>query len=298
LFASADGGTQWERRVLPGGDRQYTKGELTVLGADTLQFVRFLRGTPGIGDAFLSTDGGRTWHENNPHGLTAPSAIPPQAVLQQTCAPPGGVDECPTPLAMQTPDGSLLSPVLTQPPLRDPEPGPVATSGGRFWATGREPASGRWAISVTSDAGATWATNPLDVPGTPTTLGAWSVVEYGGVMYATVQGALEKGPYGLLAVFRSTDHGVSWTRTWHASGATKLLNVTGNAIATSDGRLIVWSAVSGAMESSDGGRTFTRSSLRLLGTVTWTRGGYLVRRPENAWDISQDGVTWRTFVLP
>jgi hypothetical protein len=117
-------------------------------------------------------------------------------------------------------------------------------------------------------------------------------------MYATVTGARENGPSELLAVFRSTDAGVSWTRTWPGSSATRLLNVTGDAIATSDGRLIVRPSADGPFESSDGGRTFTPSSLRLLGTVTWTRGGYLARHPENAWDISQDGVTWRTFTLP
>jgi hypothetical protein len=297
LFASTDGGTQWERRELPKGDRKYLKGELTVLGPDTLQFLRFLSGAMGSTESYLSTDGGRTWLWSNPRGPTAPAAIPPEAILQQTCILSGNGDECPIALAMQMPDGKLLSPVLTQPPLREPRPGVVATSGGRFWATGQEPASGKWAVSVTSDAGATWATNLLDVPGTPATGDAWSVVEHGGVMYATVTGALENGPSELLAVFRSTDAGVSWTRTWPSSSKTRLLNVTGDAIATSDGRLIVRTSADGPFESSDGGRTFTPSSLRLLGTVTWTRGGYLARHPENEWDISQDGVTWRTFVL-
>jgi hypothetical protein len=298
LLASTDGGTRWQRRELPKGDRQYARGELTVLGPDTLQFHRSFREISGIGESYLSTDAGRTWHENNPHGPTAPSAIPPQAILQQICIPSGNGTECPTALAMETPDGNLLSPVLTQPPLRDPEPGPVATSGGRFWATGRDPATGKWAVSVTSDAGATWATSPLDVPGTPSTLGSWSMVEHGGVLYTTVHGKVESGSYGLLAVFRSTDAGVTWTRTWYASSTKKLLGVTGSAVATSDGRLVVWSAIDGAIESSDGGRTFRRSSLRLLGAVTWTRGGYVAVLPEHAWGISRDGIAWRTFALP
>jgi hypothetical protein len=301
LLASSDGGRSWHERTLPKTGGDYRGASLEVLGPNRLVFTPHPANAGAIAGLYVSEDAGRTWREFVLRAGGAAGVIPSGTVVMQFCVQPPRIPGCTSGLGVMTPDKNELTPAPTQPPLVQPlQPGTVQTAGGRYWAAGKHATSGQWAVAVTSDAGLTWATTQLDVPGTPSsaTGDAWSMVEQGGVMYATVRGAIGDGPSGLLAVFRSTDHGVSWTRTWYATEEKGLPGVTGSPIATTDGRLIVCSPAQGAFESTDGGRTFTRSSLKPRGQVTWTRGGYLVSGPENSWDISRDGVDWRTFTLP
>lgn len=302
LLASSDGGRSWHAGTLPKTGWNYKGASLDVLGPNQIVFTPHPVNADALSSYYVSEDAGRTWRPFVLRVGGAAGVIPSGTVLRYICVRPPQVRGCASGLGVMTPDKNELTPVPTQPPLaRLWQAGTVQTAGGRYWATGKLATSSPWTVTVTSDAGVTWATTQLeDVPGTPSsaTGDAWSVVEQGGVMYATVRGAIGDGPGGLLAVFRSTDHGGSWTRTWYATEEKGLPGVTGSPIATTDGRLIVYAPAQGALESTDGGRTFTRSSLKLRGQVRWTRGGYVVSGPEHSWDISRDGVDWRTFTLP
>jgi hypothetical protein len=298
LLATEDGGRSWEPRTVPKDGGPYREGSVSVFGPSRVTFT-FVRSTSDTIAQFVSEDAGRTWRAFEVWGVGASSPIPSGASLMHICR--DSSSECLSGAGVMSSDRGELLPTPAQPPLGGPLlVGRVATAGGRYWMAGTHEASGRWAIAVTSDAGRTWATTEVDVPGKASSESgeAWSVVEQGDVMYATVRGAIGSGPFGLLAVFRSTDQGMSWTRTWYATPTEGLQGLAGSPIATADGRLIVYSTVDGPFESSDGGQTFTRSSLPLPGKVVWTRAGYLVLRPETGYDLSSDGLDWRTFTLP
>lgn len=293
LLATDDGGKHWRPRSLPGTSGPHAM--LTVVGPEQVTIDRMSTGSDVYVQRISSTDGGRTWQGVTPNAPGTPRPISPSAPLQQVCL--GADDGCATGLGAPLPGSDGFAPALSQPPLVEPQPGAAATEDGKRWAAGRDPATDAWAVAVSADAGATWATTVLDVPGTPSPSGGWSMVERDGVLYATVNGAVGTGPVGLLAVFRSTDAGRSWTRTWHTAAGANLWGVAGNPIATADGRLLVYSASLGTFESADGGRTFAMADQQLPAQVRWTRAGYLVSRAEDDYEISTDGVTWRRFTI-
>jgi len=296
LFATADGGRNWEKRTLPDGDEKYALGDLTVLDADRLVIYRVSAGDEEW-RRIASDDSGRTWRDVGMGEMGAPAPLSEDAWIQQVCVGEAEDGGCRLGVGTMSPDGEKVVPAPAQPPLVEPLAGSSATEGGRFWAAGIDRATGRWAISVSSDLGSTWTTTPVDVPGEPAMTDAWAVVENDGVLYTTLQGSIAKGPFGLLAVFRSTDGGRTWTNTWRATPDTVLQAMLGIPVATDDGRLLVYSAATGTYESSDGGRTFAKARQQLPGEVMWTRGGYVAKRANHGYAISTDGVDWRTFEI-
>jgi hypothetical protein len=297
LLATADRGRSWRQRKLPGSDKLYADGSLVVVDQNRLSLYRTSGANRTVG-SLVSDDGGRTWETPVPTDMAAgPSrAIPTGTRLQRLC--PGDETGGTCEVGMIA-TGGLLSPVPGQPPAEVRVVGAAPTSRGRYWVVSQDSMTKRWSISVTSDAGRTWYTTPVDLPGEPWPEDApWSVVESGDVLYATAVGRIGSGPFGLMAVFRSTDGGVSWTQTWRATPATLIQTVTGSAVATLDGRLLVYSATEGTFVSTDG-RQFSRSAEALPGPVTWTRGGYLAKVRDNEYDLSSDGGrSWSVFTLP
>jgi photosystem II stability/assembly factor-like uncharacterized protein len=177
----------------------------------------------------------------------------------------------------------------TQPPLEFKQAGSSATEDGRWWVSGRHVNTGSWAISVSADEGRTWSTSEVAVDGTPS-LDGWAVVERNGVMYATASTYRE-----LLGVWRSTDDGRSWTRTWAPGAGRELPGVLGMPIAAGDGSLLLPTGTT-TYVSTDQGRTFTRTGEELFGMVTWTRAGYL-RSNVDEFALSSDGLRWREFTV-
>jgi photosystem II stability/assembly factor-like uncharacterized protein len=304
LLVTTDGGRNWQPRALPDGDRRYVGIGLTVLSSNELTINRATAEDQRYLDELHSDDAGRTWHVFAIKGAGDPAPLPRGTRIQQVCVNTKADDTstgpgCVSGVGVMQPDKRWIAPAPGQPPNMDPlRPGPVATEGGRFWAAGRDLATGQWAITVSSDAGATWTTTPLEVPGETWPIAPWSVVEQGADMYATALGTPQEGPLGLLAVYRSTDHGLTWTRTWQWTPETSVPAVLGSPVATWDGRLLVYSTTEGTLESSDGGRTFTKASRQLLGEVAWTRAGYLATGKDGTYALSGDGINWRTFRLP
>lgn len=290
LLATSDAGRTWQPRTLPANGMLTEQGGMTVLDADHLVVYAPAPAPSTYAARYKSDDAGRTWRESSL--LTRePLQIPAGAELTQLC---GVVGDCASGLGtVGVDDRAAFLP--TQPPLADPQPGRSSTAGGRYWVAGKDRSTDRWAISVTSDEGKTWSTTLVDPPGEPYVSGMpWSVVENNGVMYATVVGAIGAGPFGLLAVYRSTDKGMSWTATWQASETNILIAVDGSPIATADGRLLVQSTVGGTLESQDG-QTFTVAEYQLPGLVMWTRAGYLAAGKDNSYQLSSDGRVWRSF---
>jgi hypothetical protein len=292
LFATTDGGRRWEERGLPQATVDHGSAWLIVAGRTEITVDRDPMMGAGVIHADHSTDGGRTWSDAVPDELLPPTPIAPAAALASVCLTPGY--NCQRGIG-STVDGAS-APVPTQPPLSDPVAGGPPTEGGKHWAVGLDEAAGDWALSVTEDGGMTWSTSVLRVPGVPTMRGGWHLVERDGVMYTTVAGTFGVNQQGVLGVFRSTDGGVSWTRTFVGSPKGSLSDAPGSPVLTEDGRLLVYSASHGTFESADG-VTFTRSAHQLPAPVTWTRGGYLVMTTEGSYELSTDGVTWRKFTV-
>ena len=295
LLATADRGRSWRPRELPAGDGLYENGILLVLGRNRLTFNRIPLGTDKSVELFSSEDGGHTWR-NHGSALSTPSPILVGARLERICDSGDANGSCVTGVGAVTGDGRL-SPAPAQPPGEIQVVGEVATADGRFWVASQDPATKAWSISLSSDAGVTWVTTPVDMPGEPWPAGApWSVVEGGGVLYATAFGHIGTGPYGLLTVYRSTDGGTSWTQTWRATPTDLLTAVAGSPVATSTGRLVLYSTTEGTVESEDGTR-FAPAARRLLGPVTWTRAGYLAEGEHNEYELSSDGLGWQAFTI-
>jgi hypothetical protein len=294
LFASADGGRTWEERPLPDGGERYEVGELSVQAADRVVVDRVTVDGQRVARV-LSADGGRTWRSVAVGALAEAAPLPDGAWVEGVCV--GAEDDggCRMGVGTLSPDGTRLVPAPAQPPLVEPQIGRSATRDGHLWAAGIDRRTGGWALSVSGDGGAGWSTTPVPVPGEPSMNDAWAVVEADGVLWATLQGSIAKGPYGLLAVFRSTDGGATWTTTWRATAGTVLQAALGDPVATSDGRLLVYSAATGTHETRDG-RTFTKARTQLLGPVTWTRGGY-VAKGDRDFAVSADGIGWRRFTI-
>jgi hypothetical protein len=294
MRATTDGGATWQPVELPDGDEPYGRGGIAVLGPKEVWFSRAKSGLRGVPEQFVTDDGGGTWRGHQPKLQESPVVISPEGQLSPICI---GSADIPCELGVGVRDPGGLSPVLTQPPLVNPAPGRTATEGGRYWATGQVENTGQWAVAVTSDDGRTWATSVLDLRGAPSDRveGAWSLAERGPDMYLTVVGNAGVGPLELLAVFHSTDKGVTWTRTWQSTEKHELQAVTGDAVVTADGQLLVYSPVVGTVTSRDGGRTFTTASHQLPGPVTWTRAGYLATGPNNTFELSRNGLTWQRF---
>jgi len=297
LLATSDGGRTWARRNLPEPNStvvNYFTSSVLVLGPDVLVLDRMLNEQRMVGyERLRSDDGGRTWQKVvHLYKIDGVAPIEPLAKLG-TCAGGQRGFTC-GPLAAVRPDSGVTVQVPAQPALVDPIPGWDATVDGKWWAFGRDPATRRWALGVSADAGRSWSTSALDVPGTVTP-GHWAVVERNGVMYATVSGAYDQR-LTTLAVFRSTDDGKSWTRTWRVSDADQLPTVAGTPVVAADGRLILPSATGTTMSSRDGGHTFEAAEHQLTGAVQWTSGGYLLHGSDG-FALSKDGLTWRRFSI-
>jgi photosystem II stability/assembly factor-like uncharacterized protein len=290
MYATTDGGRNWQPRKLPAPlnpKTSYFAAAMYVLGPDQIA-MDWPFGSPNEPSRIYSSDAGRNWHvvQNwsfNVREPTAPGGLLTGACIEQ----PSGSGVCGN-LGTIRPESGVTVQIPTQPPLQLMQAGSEATADGRLWTAGRNRSTGAWSVAVSGDSGRTWTTSELAMVGVPAADG-WSLVERNGVMYVTANDSRS-----LLGVWRSTDDGQSWTRTWSMSDKTSLPAIVGSPIAAGDGRLILSTAKS-TYVSTDQGRTF-RWTGDPDGTVTWTRAGYL-RANGDEFALSQDGLTWRTFTI-
>jgi hypothetical protein len=288
LLATSDGGRTWQRRTLPPPASKisnYFNATLYVLSPDEVVIDRPAEPNWETRRIY-SDDGGRDWRVAEPWYAPDFAPVPENGVLTVSCSTDLiGTDMCAVIGTIQPDTGTMVR-VPEQPKLTSGRLGTTATAGGQLWVVGRKENAG-WTVAVSGDSGRTWTTTVLDVPGIPTT-DRWAVVERNGVMYLTAGTT-----YDLLAVWRSTDDGTTWTRTWAGTGTNWLPSPAGSAIAAGDGSLIVSDGRS-TYVSTDQGVTFRRTGDAAPGTIRWTRAGYL-RSGSGGFALSTDGVKWRSF---
>lgn len=302
FYRTTDGGRDWRKMTLPAplsADTGYFSTNMYVVGPDEVVINRLGRSLERV-DRIHTTNGGRSWHEVEPpwfHDATIP--LGPRSLLGGTCIQiPSAAETC-SGLGTIQPGTAINAGIPTQPPLGQlMQNGPVATKDGKWWSVARNDETGRWTMSVSADGGRNWSTSDLNLTDTPGS-GSWAVVERNGVMYATAGSAAR-----LLGVWRSTDDGQSWTRTWTHDGGQWIPGLIGTPIAASDGSLVLSNGITNYV-STNQARTFEQTGEKVAGTVRWTRAGYLrsdgnvyaTSSDGNNFALSTDGLHWRAFTV-
>jgi photosystem II stability/assembly factor-like uncharacterized protein len=296
LYRTANGGADWQPRKLPRAPGDGFWDVMYVLGPDAVTLANPL----GVETSrIFSTDGGRTWgvtEELTPAG-TAP--LPSHGVLTGGCgAQPYPGQGCGAVGSIQPDSGRFLA-APRQPGIIALQVGPAPTASGKWWVAGAVDGNPHAFLAVSADGGRTWSTSEMDQFAGP---GGWSVVEHGNVMYATARSRSDR----VFGVWRSTDGGRSWTRTWNPAAAEVLASddgrpsswdgpeLLGSPVLTADGDLVL-PGTTGTYVSADDGRDFTRTT-GSTGWVTWTRAGYL-RTQGHSFALSGDGSHWREFTV-
>lgn len=296
---TTDDGTHWDERRLPRPDTapSWSRGQLRSLGPDEITVDWSLSAQATRDARVYSGDGGRTWESVAVPGVVTDTVpeIPENAILVRTCARlVGGGRMCAERgFAVLLPGSGRSALLANRPPLTAMTAGRNATFDGHWWVAGRDPKSDRWGLAVSDDDGRTWTTTILDWTDDVDPYG-WSVVSQGGTLYATAIGALPNASNALAGIFRSTDGGRSWQRTWRPADGKQPRRVFSSTVAAADGTLTI-NAPDGTYLSRDGGRTFTEVAARYSGYAEPTRTGYLAVSNEarNLVEVSTDGVTWR-----
>jgi photosystem II stability/assembly factor-like uncharacterized protein len=289
LYGTADGGRTWRQSTLPPPAHQrsgYFGSTMYVLDGDN---VVIDRPDDKLGrERIRSADGGRTWQVVD-YWLAAGNApLVPTGTASGLCVVgPVESGDCDSIGSVDPGSGKTVA-APAQPPLDFKQVGTTATESGKWWVSGRDENT-RWAISVSADKGLTWSTSELRLDSTPN-MDGWAVVERNGVMYATASTSR-----ALLGVWRSTDDGRSWTRTWTPAPGRELPGVLGMPIAAGDGSLRLPTGTT-TYVSTDQGQTFERSGDEVYGVVTWTRAGYLLSSVDE-FALSSDGLRWRKFTV-
>jgi hypothetical protein len=287
-----DDALRWSARSLPPNDQPSPAARWTL---HAFGGQRILAETPR--SRWFSDDAGTSWRKVPVDPAQSVPAIPAGAVLQARCAVVVSYCHEPGGLLVLLPDSGRSATLANQPPLTETRPGAVPAADGAWWVSGRDPATGQWAVSVSRDDGRTWSTGLLPTfTGTP--YGAPSITTGPGTAYATVSGERRNVMNGLLAIFRSTDGGRTWQQTWQAMRGREPRSISGVAVAGTDGTLGVITESGVLYSSSDGGATFT-SGPAAKAFVEWSRGGYFARHtyPSNLFLWSPNGVSWTEFVV-
>ncbi len=310
---ATDDGERWTTRRVPRPERYGAElnGTLRVLGPREVVVDWQIDPNRALVDRIHTNDGGRHWSRVTiPGAVTATTpSIPDGSSILLACtvvAPDGNT--CATralgTLLSGSGDTALLA---TQPPLAEMfvSPWPLLR-GDRWWVVGREPATGRWALAVSADAGRTWWTSPVDLASDPTEA-SWSVGAHGQTLYATALETTEDGQ-ALTAVYRSDDGGRTWTRTWGPDGRPTMVGYFGTPVVEPDGTLLLdgfehhvdaTAPTLVTYVSEDRGVTFTAAASRDVGFLFWTRAGYLAwpANEDNTFQVSTDGLSWQPLTV-
>lgn len=300
LLVTEDGATWTPRPIQPWPSTTMLSGQVVALGGGRL----VVSDERGPGPRLYSPDAGRTWREV--------PAVPRHrvdhiggGVLQVRCADLGpDLDECHDRRLVVTLPESGHQAWLANPPVLDhamPERHPA--DDGSWWVTGTDPSTRAWAIAVSRDGGHSWSVVRLPTePGD--TVKQVAVAGTGHHLYASATGPRPdvREPRSLVSIFRSTDGGQTWERTWRADGRAPR-SLGGTPIVTADGGLFLApDDVGPGYRSGDGGRTFTAvlDGPRVT-DVRRTRAGYLATASGGApgrYLTSADGRRWTPLTPP
>ncbi|HEU5475128.1 MAG TPA: hypothetical protein VFV67_31165 [Actinophytocola sp.] len=245
-----------------------------------------------------SADAGQTWRPIPSVVTGGVPAVPTGGLLELVCPRPYGLPypcEAATPVVTLPGTGELAE-LTNRPPLelKDARQVPV-TADGNLWVSGLLPGTERWAVAASADAGRTWSVTELaDLDRMPVTSVEVSVG--GDTVFAIARAEIDI----LRAISVSTDGGRSWRQTrqtWMNSDGRQPLSITGEPIATTDGRLIINARLEEAFVSTDQGASFQPTDAPRL--VRWTRAGYLAGPDPSSevFRMSWNGVDWREFTI-
>jgi hypothetical protein len=190
----------------------------------------------------------------------------------------------------------------TAPPLRNPMPGRIPAADGSWWISGKDPATGRWELAVSRDAGRAWSVSALPAFADDGSVRGLSVVAGRDVLYATAIGVPYEFFTVLHAIFVSTDGGMSWTPTWQAVPGKEPRTINGDPIPEAGGGLRLATNAGAIMHSTDHGHTFEQQPGQWLGRIAWTRVGHLARNryPANVFlrfDPLNTDATWAEITV-
>jgi hypothetical protein len=248
-------------------------------------------------ERWYSGDSALTWQRVPVEPAASVPAIPADAVLETRCFVVTSACRGPGQLLVTLPD-SGRSAVLANPPALDQlAPGRIPAADGGWWASGQDPATGRWSLAVSRDAGRSWTVTPLP-PFTGTPQAGIAVTATPNALYAAAVGQLPDTAAGLLAIFRSTDGGVTWTVAWQARDGSQPRSIAGTLMAAPAGSVTVTSQDGGTYVSTDGAATFHQISGPAR-RARWTRIGYIASfgGTSGQYTWSRDGSRWEDFTV-
>ncbi|MEU5938993.1 hypothetical protein ABZ807_07340 [Micromonospora sp. NPDC047548] len=230
LVGSTDGGRTWSDRGMP-----ITVSALAVLGPDAL-IAAVPSSRPGTdGTLLASLDGGHTWAAAQSAGTAGAVPVGGTAI----CWSPRAGTPCT--LHAVDPATRRVTPLAAQPPLtmRTDELR-IEESTGRLRVAGTDPATGRPAVSTSTDAGRSWSTHVFaDAPACPKEGCEAPLLAVTGT--ATTYAVATAG--GVRAAYRAEDPGGRWQRLTDA-GLPDGQATTG-AFVTADGTHVLFQLVNG-----------------------------------------------------
>jgi photosystem II stability/assembly factor-like uncharacterized protein len=150
---------------------------------------------------------------------------------------------------------------------------------------------------VSRDAGRSWTITALPLVA-GTSQASVTVTAASHVLYATAVRSLTDTASSLLAIFRSTDAGRTWTTAWQAHPGSQPRSIAGTPMAAPDGTLTITTTSGEVYLSTDQATTFhpTTGPARY---AQWTRIGYIASLDDgsNTYTWSHDGTRWSDFTV-
>jgi hypothetical protein len=248
-------------------------------------------------ERWYSDDSALTWRRVPVEPATSVPAIPPNAVLASRCFVVTSVCHGLGQLLVTLPDSGRSATLANPPALDQLVPAGIPAADGAWWVSGEDPATGRWSLAVSRDAGRKWSVIPLP-PFAGTPQAGIAVTATPNALYATATGQLPDTAAGLLAIFRSTDAGATWTVAWQAHDGRQPHSLAGTLVTAPDGSVTVTTYDGATYVSTDGAHTFHQDPGPAR-YARWTRVGYIANfgGTSGQYTWSRDGSRWNNFTV-